>query len=240
MVQTRRPHPRGNQPDPSQRDKPLPRDDPTSHSKAKCTDSTRVQLLQPHATESVCKPNFNTSGDQPGITYEDVDAFGKTKFSLRPRTPMHSMHVPPSSSCPRPPIPTPSPNGTMQPEAQLPHVDTPENILTRTSPTYGSLIEPKLVHPHSNRPRPPSHTHPPKQPKPAIHSDYELPHTQSPQSSSGNGKTQTDLEWALTRTLQRRDGELCLHPGSPPNCNGLEPGDPNIGPSNAAGTTSPT
>ena len=62
-VQTRRLRPRGNQTDPSHRGKPLPRDDPTSHSQARCTDSIRVQLLQPHATKSVRKPNVNTSGD---------------------------------------------------------------------------------------------------------------------------------------------------------------------------------
>ena len=239
-VQTRRLRPRGNQTDPLHRCKPLPCDDPTSHSQARCTDSIRVQLLQPHAIESVRKPNVNTSGDPSGVTCEDVDALGKTTFSLRTRTPMHSMHVHPSSSCPRQPTPTPSPKGTMQPEAQLPHTDTPENILTRTSSTHGSLIGPKLVHPHSNRPRPPSHTHLPKQPKPATHSDLELPHTQSPRSSSGYGRTQTDMEWALTGTLRRRDGELCPHPGSPPNCNGLEPGNPNTGLANATRTTSPT
>ena len=193
-VQTRRPHPRGNQPNPPQRGKPLPRDDPTSYSQAKRTDSTKVQLLQPHATGSVRKPDFNTLGDPSGITCEDMDAHGETKYSPRPRTPMHSMHVPPSSSCPHPPTPTLSSNITMQPEAQLPHTNTPENTFTQTSPRHGSLIGPKLVHPHPNRPRPPSHTHSSKQPKLATHSDHELPHTQSPRSSLENGRTRTYID----------------------------------------------
>ena len=151
-IQTRRPRPRGNQSDPSQRGRPIPRDVPTSHSQAKCTDSTRVQLLQSHATESVRKYTFNTSGEPVGTTCEDVDVLGKTKISQHPRTPMHSMHVPPSSSCPRPPTPTSSSNGTMQAEAQRPHTDTPENIITQSSPTHGPFIGPKLVHPHSNQP----------------------------------------------------------------------------------------
>ena len=116
-IQTRRPHPCGHQPNTPQRGKPLPRDDPTSYSQAKRTDSTKVQLLQPHAIGSVRKPDFNTLGDPSGITCEDVDAHGETKYSPRPHTPMHSMHVPPSSSCPRPPTPTLSSNITMQPKA---------------------------------------------------------------------------------------------------------------------------
>ena len=201
MVQTRWPQPRGNQSDPSQHGRPIPRDVPTSHSQAKYTDSTRVQLLQSHATESVRKYTFNTSGEPVGITCEDVDVLGKTKISQHLHTPMHNMHVPPSSSCPRPPTPTSSSNETMQAEAQGPHTDTPENIITQSSPTHGPFIGPKLVHPHSNRPRPPNHTHTPKQPNPATHSDHELPHTQSPQSSLGNGRTRTDLEWALIGML---------------------------------------
>ena len=237
-VQTKRPRPRGNQPDTPKRGKPLPRDDPTSYSQAKRTDSTKVQLLQPHAIGSVRMPDFNTLGDPSGITCEDVDTHGETKHLPRPCTPMHSMHVLPSSSCPRPPTLTTT--ITMQPKAQLPYTNTPKSTLTQTSPPHGSLIGPKLVHPHSNRPRPPSHTHSPKQPKPATHSDHELPHTQSPRTSSGNGSSRIDLEWVLIGMLRRRDGELCSHPGSPSNCNGLEPSDPNTRPANAARTTSST
>ena len=239
MVQTRRTRPCGNHTEPSQRSKPIPRDVPTLLPQATSTTSPRVQLLQPHATESVKKYYINTSKVIAGINSEDVDTLGKMKASQRPCIFMQNMQAHPSSSCSQPTENTSSTHGSMQAESHRTTTDTPEHTFTRTSPIHGPLNGPKLIHPHANRPRPPSPTHTPKQPEPTTHSNHELPHSQSPQSSSGNGRTRTDLEWTLTGTIRGRDGELCPHPGPPPNCNDLEPSDPNTGHSNVARTTSP-
>ena len=198
-IQTRRPHPCGHQPNTPQRGKPLPRDDPTTNSQANRTDSPKVQVLQNHATGSVCMYSFNTLGDPAGLTCEEVDMHGEIKHSLRPCTPMHSMHALPSSSCPRPS--TPAKAITMQPKTHLSHTDIPKSTLTPTSPPHGSLIGPKFIHSHPNQPRPPSHTHPLEQSEPSTHSNHELPYTQPPQTSLGNGSSRIDLEWSLTGTL---------------------------------------
>ena len=206
-VQTRRPRPRGHQLETLQRGKPLLRDDPTPTSQSNRTASQNFQVLQNQSTRSVKTFDFNTLEGPVGLTCGEVAMHGEKKNLLRPRTPIPSMHALPSSSCPCPSAPAKA--ISMQQDTHLSHMATPKITLTPTSPTYGSLLKLKFVHSHSNRPRPPSHAHSPKQSKPSTHFDHELPHTQPPRTSSGNGSSLTDLEWSLTGTLRRRDGELC-------------------------------
>ena len=156
-------------------------------------------MLQNQSTGSVKTFGFNTLEGPAGLTCGEVVMHGEKKNLLRPCTPIPSMHAFPSSSCPRPS--TLAKAISMQQDAHLSHMATPEITLTPTSPPRGSLIGPKFVHSHSNRPRPPSHAHSPEQSKPSTHSDDELPHTQPPQTRLGNGSSRTDLEWSLTGTL---------------------------------------
>ena len=175
IVQTRCPHPRGHQPETPQRGKPLLRDDPTPTSQSNRTISNNFQVLQNHSTESVRTFGINTLEKPTGLTGAKVAMHGEMRNLLRPRTPIPSMHALPSSSCSRPSATAKA--ISMQQETHLLHTAILEITLTPTSPPHGSLIGPNFVHFHSNRPRPPSHTHSPKQSKPSTHSDHELPHT---------------------------------------------------------------
>ena len=158
-------------------------------------------MLQNHSTGSVRTFGFNTLEEPAGLTYAEVAMHGEMKNLLRPHTPIPSMHALPSSSCPRPSAPAKA--ISMQQDTHLSHTAIPKITPTPTSPPYGSLIGPKFIHSHSNRPQPPSHTHSPKQSEPSTHSDYKLPHTQPPRTSSRNGSSRTDLECSFTGTLRR-------------------------------------
>ena len=167
------------------------------------TTLTDLVVLRTNLAHSVIGQVSKGSSMTPSFHRLDMAKHSENSFSLLPHEPdLDCMQESHAHSCTRITQAQTIPHDRLHRE-HITLTFQPETLHTFPSQHNGPLLQPKLLHPNSDRPRSPPHLHSPPFPKFPKHSLRDHSFSQIPRPSPVDGTSRTNLEWSLLRLLQR-------------------------------------
>ena len=236
----RRARARGPPPETSTRGKMYQRDAHTPVKPRVQTVPPQVHVMRTPLTGSMIGQELDGSKKLSRIHRNEVASHSKNMVLLQPRE-LASDFM--QASC----MNTCSSDDLITPSSQAMQFLEKTNTALHSAPTQpqhllndASLIGPKLLDSHSDRPWLASNSYSPKHPDPPCHTHHEHTSNFPPRPSTGDSEPRANMEQPIFGTFQRRDGDLCPDTSSPADCTSMEPGDADPKSANAARTTTPT